>query len=145
MTESPNCTDFVIAAMAIVDGERPFVPSEAVEMHLAVCPSCRAELDGLAATSRLLDASRRAGVEVNLWPEIEPRIDSIGSIETPRRMWVPFVVLAVALVGYRALLAATPDAVFAIKIVIVVLAVGAFAFARENPFRINTELRLGQE
>jgi predicted anti-sigma-YlaC factor YlaD len=145
MTEIPTCTDMLIAAMAIRDGEQPLVPVEAVEEHLAGCPACRAESEGLAATSRLFDTCRRAGVETDLWPALEPRVAAAPSRAGRQAVWVPFIALAVVLVGSRVLLALTTEGALAIKLLVVALAVAAFVYARENPFTIRTEFTLRQE
>jgi predicted anti-sigma-YlaC factor YlaD len=140
MTNEPTCDEALLAAMAIADGETPPVPAAAVEAHLAVCPSCREQVEELAATSRLLDAHRRAPVSGDLWPDLERRI------ARPRAAGLaPFLALAAVLAGSRLLLAAAEVPATAVKLLVVAAVVLTFVYVRENPFKIDPELRLGTE
>lgn len=147
MTSEPTCESVLIAAMAMADGETPPIAPELVAAHLSGCASCRVDASALDATRALLDRCQRQPASGDLWPAVSRRI---GAGETPapssdRAVWATFLALALSLVGARVLLAATPDFPIAIKLIAVALAVATFAVVRENPFKIDTGLRLGQE
>ena len=140
MTNEPTCDEALLASMAIADGEAPPVPAAAVDAHLAACASCREQMAALAATSHLLDTHRRAPVSGDLWPGLERRI------VRPRAAGLaPFLALAAALAGYRVLLAAELLPAGAVKLLVVAAIVLTFVYIRENPFKIDPELRLGTE
>ncbi len=147
MTSDPTCESVLVAAMAIADGERPPIAPDLVAAHLSGCASCRADASALDATRELLDRCQRRPASGDLWPAVSRRI---GAVTTPapssdRAVWATFLALALGLVGARVLLAAAPDFPIAIKLLAAALAVATFAVVRENPFKIDPGLRLGQE
>nr|AIA12066.1 Putative zinc-finger [uncultured bacterium] len=124
--------------MAVFDGETTEFAPEQLNAHLSACESCRREIEQMQNTFALLKTQERSVPETDLWSAIETRIEA----ET-RTNWKPFAFLGVFLVGYK-LLEMLPETGFgfAFKIVPLVFVVALFAFLKENPFRINTELIL---
>ena len=145
MTHEPSCDEFLIAATAIADGETPPLPADAVEAHLADCPSCRSEAARLAAMARLLDGCQRQTHTVDLWPEISGHVSKPPERATHPKALAAFAALAVALVGYRVLLAAVAWPAATLKLFAVALVVATFVWIKENPFAIRAEPPLGAE
>jgi predicted anti-sigma-YlaC factor YlaD len=133
-----NCEEILTALMAVFDGETTRFAPEQLNAHLSACENCRREIEQMQNTFALLKTQERHAPETDLWSAIETRIEA----ET-RTNWKPFVSLGVFLVVYK-LLEMLPeiDFGFAFKIVPLVFVVALFAFLKENPFRINTELIL---
>ena len=140
-----NCESVSMAAMAIADGYQSELPLELIEAHLASCADCRRELGQLQALSNLLDTQERRLRTENLWGRIERRL--VGARSTRTSTALPsFIFLGVLLLGYR-LVELIPDRDFSFlfKLVPVLLVIAAFSYLRENPFKINCELRLEGE
>ncbi|HWN11131.1 MAG TPA: hypothetical protein VNO50_17970 [Pyrinomonadaceae bacterium] len=140
-----NCERVSMAAMAIEDGYQPELSSEQIGTHLASCADCRRELQELRRLSTLLDTQERQLPTENLWQQIERRLPNVTRRDTSR-VSASFMFLGALLLGYR-LLELIPDRDFSFlfKFVPVLLVIAAFAYLRENPFKINSELSLEGE
>lgn len=141
-----NCASVSMAAMAIADGYQPELSAEQIETHLASCAHCRRERGQLRELSSLLDSQeRRLGTE-NLWERIEPRLPAAPPAQSASTVLPSFTFLGALLLGYR-LIELIPDRNFSFlfKIVPVLLVIAAFSYLKENPFKINSELRLEGE
>lgn len=142
-----NCETVCVAAMARVDGVQPPMSSHEIEAHLAHCADCRREIEQLENLSRLLSSRKRSLRSENLWAGIENRLPAPASARETRPLSPSFILLGLLLVVYR-LVEMIPDRGGpgrAFKLVPVLLAVAAFVYLRENPFKINAELRLEGE
>jgi len=140
-----NCESVSMAAMAIADGYQPEFSSEQIGTHLASCADCRQELSQLQKLSSLLDTQERPLRMENLWLELEPRLLNVTRTSTSR-VSVSFMFLGALLLGYRLLeLVPDRDLSFLFRFAPVVLVIAAFAYLRENPFKINSELSLEGE
>jgi hypothetical protein len=140
-----NCESVSMAAMAIADGYQPELSSEQIGTHLASCADCRRELGQLQELSSLLDTQERRRWTENLWERIERRL--VGARSTRTSTVLPsFMFLGALLLGYR-LVELIPDRDFSFlfKFVPVLFVIAAFSYLRENPFKINCELRLEGE
>ena len=140
-----NCESVSMAAMAIEDGYQPELSSEQIRTHLASCADCRRELGQLHELSSLLDTQERRLRTEKLWEGIERRL--VGARSTSTSAVLPsFIFLGALLLGYR-LVELIPDHGFSFlfKFVPVLLVIAAFSYLRENPFKINCELRLEGE
>lgn len=133
-----NCEEILIALMAVFDGETTGFAPEQLNAHLAGCENCRREIGQMQSAFALLKAQERLEHDADLWSAIEPQIKSEA-----RTNWKPFAFLGVFLVVYKlAALLPETDFGFVFKIVPLVFVVALFAFLKENPFKINTELLL---
>ena len=140
-----NCESVSMTAMAIADGYQPELSAEQIEIHLASCADCRRELGQLQELSSLLDSQERRRRTENLWETIERRL--VGARSTSTSAVLPsFIFLGALLLGYR-LVELIPDRDFSFlfKFVPVLFVIAAFSYLRENPFKINCELRLEGE
>lgn len=140
-----NCESVSMAAMAIADGYQPELSSEQIGTHLASCADCSREVGQLQELSSLLDSQERRLRTENLWERIElslpdaPRSNASAVLPS-------FMFLGALLLGYRLLeLISDRDFSFLFKFVPVLLVIAAFGYLRENPFKINCELRLEGE
>lgn len=136
-----NCESICMAAMAMADGYQVEVSAEQVDVHLVDCADCRQELGQMHALETLLAGQKRQQRREHIWASIVRRLP-----DAPRgssRTWVPFALLGVLLLGYK-LVEMIPDRDFGLlfKLAPVVLIVAAFGYLKENPFKINAELRL---
>ena len=140
-----NCESVSMAAMAIADGYQPELSSEQIGTHLENCAVCRREIKQLQELSSLLTTQQRRLRTDNLWGRIERRL--VGARSTRTSTALPsFIFLGALLLGYR-LVELIPDRDFSFffKFVPVLLVIAAFGYLRENPFEINSELRLEGE
>ncbi len=89
-----------------------------VELHLAGCAGCRAELAGLRALSAALDLGAEpvsAADAEAFWQTVQPRLGP-QRVEAPWRSWLPGLLLLAlqALLGFAGLLLAVASAVTAL-------------------------------
>ena len=142
----PNCESVCMAAMAIADGHQSELSSDQIEAHVAGCSDCRRELEQLRTLTSLLDAQARRRRTENVWERVERRLPEATHAQSPSQPWVPFVVLGVLLLGYRAIeMIPDRDLGFLFKLVPILFVIAAFSYLRENPFKIDAELRLEGE
>jgi len=145
MTEL-DCENVCIAAMAIADGYRPYLSSQGIEAHLANCTDCRREVRQLRELSSLLDTQQRRQPTENIWRRIERRLPDSSGVQSTSQTFYPFLLLGVLMLGYR-LIQIIPDRDFGFffKLGPILFVIAAFSYLRENPFKINSELRLAGE
>lgn len=135
-----NCEEILMALMAVFDGETTDFAPEQLNAHLANCENCRREIEQMQNTFALLKTQERRAQNANLWSATRAQIE----IE-PQTNWKPLVFLGAFLVVYKlAEMLPETDFGFAFKIVPLVFVVALFAFLKENPFKINTELAHGE-
>ena len=142
MTEI-NCESVSMAAMAIADGYESALSADEIKAHIENCSDCRQEITELQALSSLLDAQKRQQQVADTWTSIEARLPTVPVEHTHSR---PLVILGVLLLGYRLVeLLPDRDLVWLFKLLPVIFIVAAFSYLRENPFKINAELRFEGE
>jgi predicted anti-sigma-YlaC factor YlaD len=136
-----NCESVCIAAMAQADGHQSEVSAEQIEAHLADCPDCRRVINQLRTLASLLAGQKRQQRNEDIWAGLVRRLPDAP--ERTSQTWQPFALLGVLLLGYK-LVEMIPDRDFGLlfKLVPVVLIVAAFGYLKENPFKLNAELRL---
>jgi len=149
MKKEVTCEIVCVAAMARADGAQTALPPAEIEAHLTHCAHCRREIAQLEAVSTLLNAQRRQPLHaVNLWARIENRLPAPAAAAAREKFPVshPFILLGLLLVAYR-LVEMVPDRSLGwpFKLVPLLLAVAAFVYLRENPFKINANLSLEGE
>lgn len=138
--------------MGRADGVQPPLPPAEIEAHLAHCADCRREIAQLETLSGLLGSRKRSLRPENLWAGIENHLPAPAAAAAAAREEFPasrpFILLGLLLVAYR-LVEMIPDRSsgpgWSFKLVPLLLAVAAFVYLRENPFKINAELRLEGE
>lgn len=145
MTEI-NCESVSMAAMAIADGYESALSADQIKAHIEHCSDCRQEVAELRALSSLLDAQKRQPQVADTWTSIEARLPTVPTEQRASTHSRPLMILGVLLLGYR-LFEMLPDRdlVWLFKLLPVIFVVAAFSYLRENPFKINAELRLEGE
>lgn len=141
-----DCEIVCMAAMAMEDGYVSELSADQIEAHLAGCSDCRREIGQLRALAGLLDGQKRRQRAENVWRKVEQRLPDTSSTQITNQAWYLFVPLGVLLLGYR-LVELIPERELGLlfKLVPILLAIAAFSYVRENPFKINSELRLEGE
>jgi predicted anti-sigma-YlaC factor YlaD len=138
-----DCETICMAAMAIADGQYSELSSQQVEEHLAGCDNCRVEISQLLTLTNLLDNQKRRERTESVWPQVKGQLPEAQST---RQSWYPFLLLGVLLIGFRIVeLVPERDFGFLFKLIPIPIAIAAFGFLKENPFKINYELRLEGE
>lgn len=134
-----TCDQIQQAAMARADGFDPGIPATEIAAHLAVCETCRAEVASFAGITAQLGAQHRVVESPDLWPAVE------RALPRARSNWV-YVALAVGLLIYK-LIEFIPNRRWgvAVRLVPIVFAAALLFYLKQNPFQINTELRLEEE
>ena len=138
-----ECEATVFSVMAEMDGETPMLSPEQMARHVAGCERCRAEIERQKAVVDLLQRQKRqtAGA-LDLWPEVEKRIRHKPASGSVRARYF-FFLLGAVLVLYKLLeMIPAQDWGFWFKFAPLVFVAALFYFLRENPFKINTELKL---
>ena len=141
-----NCESVCMASMAIADGYQSELSSDQIEAHLVSCADCCREVGQLRALSSLLDAQERQQRTENVWQRVERRLPDASPAPSNSQTWHPFMLLGGLLLGYR-IVEMVPDRDFGFifKLVPLLFVIAAFSYLRENPFKINSELRLEGE
>jgi hypothetical protein len=141
-----DCEIVCMEAMAMADGYTSDLSPDQIEAHLADCADCRGEVAQFRALSSLLATQERLERTEDVWNRIERRLPDASSIESTSHVSYPFMLLGLILLGYR-LVEMIPDRHFGLlfKLVPVICVVAGFSYLRENPFTINSELRLSGE
>jgi predicted anti-sigma-YlaC factor YlaD len=135
----------VLAMMAVADGEQPILNADQVEAHLANCPDCRREVEQLNSLAKLLEGQKRRELSADLWPSISERLGPSSAARSPAtaQNWQPFLLLGLLLVIFK-LLEMIPerDLGLMFKLVPLLFVIAVFSYLKENPFKINLELKL---
>jgi predicted anti-sigma-YlaC factor YlaD len=141
-----DCEIVCMAAMARADGYVSNLSPNQIDAHLAECASCRRQVEQLRVLSSMLDAQERRERTENVWQHVERRLPDAVAVRRTSPVWLPFMFLGVLLLGYR-IVEMVPDRDFGflVKLVPVLFVIAAFGYLRENPFKIDSELRLEGE
>ncbi len=141
-----NCEALQMAAMAAADGHPAEMTTAHIEAHLAVCGDCRSELETLGGLGRQLDSQKRRQSDEDLWRTLEPRLVDHAErspADSRLKMWAP---IGLILLSYK-LIEQIPDRNLALmyKLLPLLLVTAVFVYLKQNPFKINTELKLEGE
>jgi hypothetical protein len=141
--EEANCQNVRISSMAEGDGVSTRLSLDQIEAHLATCAECRQEVDEMRALTGLLGMAERSTRYEQMWPLIEKRLDGLTLESNRLGDWRPFLVLGLLLAAYRIILAINGhDLGVSFKLVPFVLLIAVFVYLKENPFKVNSNLRL---
>lgn len=141
-----NCEAVRTATSAQQDGEPGSLEPAQLEAHLAQCGDCRSEVERLGELMRLLDSQKRRASTEQLWSRIEPRLPAQSKSVTVSRDLGLLLPISAVLVAYKLFeqLAARNTGV-QLKLVPLLMVIALFALLKENPFKINAELRIKGE
>ena len=137
------CEKIRISAMAIRDGESPQLPREEVNEHLESCSDCRLEIDQQRQAIALLDGRSRRVFAQDIWPEIAAAMQGTKARPKQPATVLPFVLLCLFLLTHKIIeVLPSVTAGVMIKLAPVGVLVLFFTLIKQNPFRINENLRL---
>lgn len=140
--KSDECEEAILSLMAIFDGEQPVIPEELAARHVIGCERCQMEIKRQEAAANILSGQNRRADAVNLWFEIEKKISN-KPILKPVMSRSFFLLLGAILLIYKLLeMIPAQDMGFLFKLIPVAFIAALFYFFKENPFKINTELKL---
>jgi hypothetical protein len=135
-----------MAAMAIADGFQADLSPDEIKAHTTNCADCRQEIEQLRALSSLLDTQARQPQVANTWTGVEARLPVGPAEQSPAQQRYLFPLLGAMLLGYRLVeLLPDRDLIWLFKLLPIILVVAVFVYLRENPFKINAELRFEGE
>jgi anti-sigma factor RsiW len=141
-----NCQNVCIAAMAIADGEKPPLQADQVEAHLVNCANCRLEIEHLRAMTRLLDSQQRHRSQENIWPLVERRLNTTVMKSKAKIGSRSFLFLGLLLFGYKVILMLPErDPGIWFRLLPALFMIAVFIYLKENPFKINCQLKLQGE
>jgi predicted anti-sigma-YlaC factor YlaD len=141
-----NCETVRMASSAALDGHRGALEADQLEDHLNQCADCRSETERLGEFMRLLDSQKRRASADQLWSGIEARLAAEQPEAKTSRDHKLLAPVGVVLLAYKLFeqLAARNIGLHT-KVVPLLLVIALFALVKENPFKINTELRVKGE
>ena len=141
-----NCENVRIAAMARADAEALPLPADQVEAHLVTCDTCRLEVGHMREMIRLLGVQNRRQPSETVWPMVERGLAAVPRNPKAQLTPLPFLFLGIFLSVYKVILMfAEHDLGIAFKLIPVLVVVAVFRYLKENPLKINSELRLEGE
>lgn len=76
-----NCHSARESLGAYLDGELPIQARATIEAHLAGCPACTSELESMRSVTASLSESTAVQVPMQLWSEIDRRLDRPNQLE----------------------------------------------------------------
>jgi predicted RND superfamily exporter protein len=138
-----ECEETILSVTAEIDGEAPLLSAEQTALHLSRCEACRMEIKRQKAAVDVFQKQERRAVQADLWLKIEKRITGSETVSEPVQTRYFFLLLGAILVAYKLLeMIPASDFGFLFKLAPLVFVAALFYFFRENPFKINTELKL---
>ena len=139
----PSCEEIRIAAMALAEGERADLSLDEIQEHLAACAGCRQEVAQMEALAALWARQARRPSAEDLWPGLAERLAATAPAPRVNRGPIPIWLLALLLGTYK-LIEFVPDRSWplAVQFVPVAVALAWFLWSKQNPFRVDVELRM---
>jgi hypothetical protein len=138
-----ECEETVFSVMAEMDGETPILSPEQTARHVTRCERCRAEIECQKAAVNLLQRQKRQTTSaIDLWLEVEKRICDQPISELVQARYFFFLLGAILVIYKLFEMIPAQDLGFWFKLAPLVFVAALFYFFRENPFKINTELKL---
>ncbi len=141
--KSDECEKTLLSVMAEMDGEAPILSPEQTARHVTGCERCRTEIERQIAVVNLLQRQQRqTRGAIDLWLEIEIRIPDKPVSEAVRGRYFFFLLGAILVIYKLFEMIPAQDFGFWFKLAPLAIIASLFYFFRENPFKINTELKL---
>jgi hypothetical protein len=132
--------------MARADGYQSEISSKQIDDHLAGCADCGHELRQFISLTSLLHEQKRQQRSEDVWARIEGRLPNKVPAHSASPAWHPFFLLCLSLLGYKLFETISErDLGMLFKLAPIALIIAAFAYLKENPFKINSELKLEEE
>ena len=143
--------------MAICDGETAPLSEQEIARHLESCADCRIEIDQQKQAAEILNSRSRQVFAHDVWPALSPRlvgrVGQVGQVRQARPQGhakpaqpanvLPFVLLCLFLLTFKIIeVLPSVTAGVAVKLIPVGVLVLFFTLLKQNPFRINENLKL---
>ncbi|MHC4790338.1 MAG: zf-HC2 domain-containing protein [Planctomycetota bacterium] len=137
------CEKVRISAMAILDGEVPQLSSEELNEHIQSCAHCRHELEQQKVVIGLLSEQSRRLFSDDIWSRIAAGIAQSRAKQKVGKELLPLAVLGLILLIYKIIevLPGFTPGLF-VKLMPLVPVFVFFCLLKQNPFKINQNLRL---
>ena len=137
-----DCEGVLIAAMSELDGGQSELTEDRLNSHLAQCAECEREIKELRALDTRFATHQRRVHDVDVWSGIKASIRR----ESEKTVgWYVFASVIGLLVLYK-LFEMVPERDFglAFKFIPLALMIALFWFLKENPFKINPGVNIGE-
>ena len=137
------CEKVRLSAMVILDGEAPPLSVKELDEHLKSCPDCRRELEQQEVAIELLDEQSRRFITEDVCSRVAATIEESRVKLKSRQGLGPFIVLGLILLAYK-VIEVLPDFTpgLVIKMMPLVSVFVFFILLKENPFKVNQNLKL---
>ena len=143
MNKEEYCEKVRLSAMMILDGEIPSLPVKELDEHLKSCADCRREVEQQKVIIGLLDEQSRLLITEDVCSRVTAAIEDLRVKLKSRQRLGLFIVLGLILLAYKiieVLPGFTPGLIT--KLISVVLVFVFFGLLKENPFKVNQNLKL---
>ena len=138
-----SCDSIRLAAMAVADGENPPIPAPDIELHLSTCDHCRSDVAQLNTLLKLLDGQRRRERTENVWDGIAADLRPKTAPQTTTDHWPWLMLLGLLVASYRVAVSTSNwEPSWWLKLAPILLVIAVFVLLRENPFKVNPELKV---
>ncbi len=137
------CEKVRLSAMVTLDGEISPLSVEELDEHLKSCADCRRELEQQKVAIGLLDEQSRRFITEDVCSRVAATIEESRVKLKSRQGLGLFIVLGLILLVYKVievLPGFTPGLI--IKLTPVILVFVFFGLLKENPFKVNQNLKL---
>ncbi len=137
------CEKVRLSAMSILDGEVPKVSTKELDEHLKSCADCRRELEQQKVAIGLLDEQSRRFITEDVCSRVAATIEESRVKLKSRQGLGPFIALGLILLAYK-VIEVLPDFTpgLVIKMMLLVSVFVFFILLKENPFKVNQNLKL---
>ena len=137
------CEKVRLSAMVILDGEIPPLSVKELDEHLKSCVDCRRELEQQKVVIRLLDEQNRQLITEDVCSRVAATIEELRVKPESRQRLGLFIVLGLILLVYK-VIEVLPNFTsgLVIKMLPLVPVFVFFVLLKENPFKVNQNLKL---
>jgi hypothetical protein len=136
------CEKLRLSAMAILDGEAPQLSAKEINDHLESCAACRSELEQERQVMELLNRQSRGLFTDDICSRVAVIVRESKAGLQARQELCPLILLGLILLAYKIielLPGLTPGPVIKLMPVLAVFVI--FALLKQNPFKIDQNLR----
>lgn len=136
------CEKVRLSAMAILDGQKPFIAENEINTHISSCNDCKTAIEQLQKAEELLEGKHRKTYEVNIVREVETALSTAKMSPGYSEYSVHFITLSLVLfilkiVGISPALTAAGIA----KFLTILVVIAFFILIKQNPFTISPNIQ----
>jgi predicted anti-sigma-YlaC factor YlaD len=143
MMSKKYCEKVRLSAMAILDGEASSLSEKVIDEHLKSCANCRHELEQQKEVIGSLDKQSRQFLTEDIYSRIVATIEESGAKLKGKQGLCPFMMLGLILLSHK-IIEVLPGFTsgLVMKLIPVVLVFVFFGLLKQNPFKVNQNLKL---